>query len=212
MSKVGIDALQGVVSESEEWRQVRLRPWIRSPGGRRRPGQPEQIREGLFGLAGLIEHPGIGMFVDDDVLCDDRGAVSPGALGLAPPDPPLFALLPAPSSLAAEVFQVARASHLEVRDLVGHDPQGALVDPTQDLRDRRLGDPEVVRDRLLPPALLGQGEDLVLALPNHAPRLGAALPPTGGPARWARRFVRAVTHRILRSPAVERAGAARAGR
>ena len=29
------------------------------------------------------------MFVDDDVLCDNRGAVSPGALGLAPPDPPL---------------------------------------------------------------------------------------------------------------------------
>ena len=103
------------------------------------------------------------MFVDDDVLCDDRGAVSPYALGLAPPDPPLFALLPAPSSLAAEVFQVARASHLAVRDLVGHDPQGALVNPAQDLRDRRLGDPEVVRDRLLPPALLGQGEDLVLA-------------------------------------------------
>ena len=42
-----------------------------------------------------------------------------------------------------------------------------------------LGDPEVVRDRLLPPALLGQGEDLVLAAPNHAPRLGAALPPHG---------------------------------
>ena len=92
------------------------------------------------------------MFVDDDVLRDDRGAVSPGALGLAPPDPPLFALLPAPLSLAAELFQVARASHLEVRDLVGHDPQGALVNPTKDLRDRRLGDPEVVRDRLLPPA------------------------------------------------------------
>ena len=50
---------------------------------------------------------------------------------------PLFALLPAPSSLAAEVFQVARASHLEVRDLVGHDPQGALVNPAQDLRDCR---------------------------------------------------------------------------
>ena len=182
-----MDALQGLVTDLEEWRQVRLRPWIRSPGGRRRPGQPEQVREGLFGLAGLIEHPGIGMFVDDDVLCDDRGAVSPYALGLAPPDPPLFALLPASSSLAAEVFQVARASHLAVRDLVGHDPQGALVNPAQDLRDRRLGDPEVVRDRLLPPAFLGQGEDLVLAAPNHAPRLGAALPPTGGPARWARR-------------------------
>ena len=149
------------------------------------------------------------MFVDDDVLCDDRGAVSPSALGLAPPDPPLFALLPAPSSLTAEVFQVARASHLEVRDLVGHDPQGALVNPAQDLRDRRLGDPEVVRDRLLPPAFLGQGDDLLLAAPNHAPRLGATLPPTGGPARWARRFVRAVTHRILRSPAAGRVGRAR---
>ncbi len=33
-----------------------------------------------------------------------------------------------------------------------------------------MGDPEVVRDRLLPPALLGQGDDLVLAAPNHAPR------------------------------------------
>ena len=56
--KVCINALQGVVTELEEWRQVRLLPWIRSPGGRRRPGQPEQVREGLFGLAGLIEHPG----------------------------------------------------------------------------------------------------------------------------------------------------------
>ena len=70
-------ALQQVVAELHEWRKGLPVARIRAAwgGGWRWHAGPEQGGQRLLGFAGLVEHPGIRMFVDHDVLGNDRRAV-----------------------------------------------------------------------------------------------------------------------------------------
>ena len=82
--------LQQVVAELHEWRKGLPVARIHAAwgGGWRWHAGPDQGGQRLLGFAGLVEHPGIRMFVDHDVLGDDRRAVGPGRFGLAPSDSP----------------------------------------------------------------------------------------------------------------------------